>query len=209
MVAKAERARANQVESRLSEEVAELASTAKAIANLRSNSAERGAQRVDDKFSALGQSDLALGDKPRELGQLNPLMLQPQTVVAQNISTPTPTRGIEAISAPQPLEIHNVKFEHGENQAALSLQCALGNHGTVGVSIIKGDSAGLKVVVEPGSGVTASALLKDRAAIQSRLSALGIKVASLEVGQGETPAFQSRSGSRKLSKDDEYEDTFA
>lgn len=210
MVAKAERARANQIESRLSEEVAELASTAKAISNLRRPTTEKGDIKLDDPISNTLRSELAASDKAREATQAALAATMPQPVsAASNIANLTPIKGVEPLRATGAVDIQNVTFHRGDNQAALSLQCALGNHGTVGVSIVKGDNAGLKVVVDPGSGVTASALLKDRAAIQSRLGALGIKVASIEVGQSDPMPLGNRNGSRKLSKDDEYEDTFA
>jgi hypothetical protein len=219
--------RANQIESRMSEEVAELVTTSRAITTLKKGTLS------GDSISERVQSGEAL---PPELtkdleaqidGNQQPFgqALQAAMAGVSNVAptptaqiTRTETSGIPAIqsaaspasispasAAIAPMQIQNVSFERSAAGASLSVSASFGTLGPVGMTISKSESGGFKVVVDPGANALAGQLVRDKTAIQSRLQALGIKVSSLEVAELESSPQQARRNSRRLSTDPDEE----
>jgi hypothetical protein len=235
LVSKAEKLRANRLESRISEEVAELVGTTRAIAGLRGKLEEGLIQAPPSNPSATNQpSQLQktplLQDLGPELGrdlttdqgpgQSQPdqasLLRLPNANVAQSATIqPQPTQALpvlrseslatRSVEAPAPLHVSNVEFQRNEHHSSLTISASVGMGSPVNLVITKGDSSGLKVLVDPGISGLAGQLSRDKGMLASRLQALGIKVTSLEVGPADDSPQQARRNSRKLLTDPDEE----
>jgi hypothetical protein len=210
MIGKAQRIRANQVESRLSEEVVDLVNTSRAVHSLR----RRIGTEVRDNTECSSLTAGYGGDCARLMRPENStnLSVLPQnhyfTLSAPNSKLPQP---VASTQGPPQFGISNVSVASIQNQPSLSLTCAMGASGTVGLQIIKCEAQGFKVTIDPSAGSLASGVVRDRAAIQSRLRALGIKVDALDIAcLDSTPGASKRSKrSTTSTKDDEDENTIS
>jgi len=191
LLAKAQRIRANQVESRLSEDVAELVTTSRTVLELR---ASRAADAPVDKLSSLEDGIFKL-DTTSQLGNVasqpsytnQPLIpaIQSQITPPLQVSQVQIAQPIAALHQPSranELGISHVAFTREQGQPSLALSCAISGRGTVHLQVTKAEKGGLKVVIDPSVGAVASGVLRDKHSIQSRLQAMGIKVSTIEVG---------------------------
>lgn len=227
LLAKAQRVRANQVESRLSEEVADLVTTSQTVMKLRGlRSAEAealGQVALGDVSPADGlpsdrgsmKPDLAVvAGAPLAISSLTPSLQQggvslpsPQPSQAPLLvaSSPlSPPIGIARAPSPAQIGITNISCTTTQSQPSLSLSCSLGNRGTVGLQITKAESGGLKVLIDPSVGTLASGVLREKGAIQSRLQAMGIKVSTIDIGvAGDSPGMMKRAKRSVMNEDED------
>jgi hypothetical protein len=218
LVSKAEKIRANRLESRMSEEVAELVGTTRAIAALKGGFEERGVNPSLSEAAKPPTTPVSL------LVPMDDSLIPPASVIQKGIEAPhaQPTQPVSFVpptkvelsasraaelSAPASpaLQIQTVQFEKHETHAALTVNASMGSASPVRMVITKGEGNGLKVLVDPGVGTLAGTLTRDKSIIQSRLQALGIKVSSLEVGSADTSPQQARRNSRKHTTDQDEE----
>lgn len=227
LLAKAQRIRANQVESRLSEEVADLVTTSRTVMNLRNSRSveaeaigrecsgdvsmadgqvfDRGATRSDSWAAAASLSTSTPLTPPQQqvMVQLpSPQPLQTAPGIGFN-----PVSNSISISRPTPMAqigITNVAFTTTQNQPSLSLTCSLANRGTVGLQITKAENGGLKVLIDPSVGTLASGVLREKGAIQSRLQAMGIKVTEIDIGvSSDSPGTMKRAKRSTISEEED------
>ena len=214
LVAKAQLIKANQVESRLSEEVADLVTTSRTVMNLRARLGAEAEPRHAPPLGEVGGEGGALVGQTATPGQLL-LSMGPQGGAAGQPTLPTiiPSASVQAPAAPSTpvsvgqVGISNVAFSQGQNEPTLSLTCALGTQGTVGLRVSKAETGGgLKVIIDPSASGLASGVLRERSAIQSRLQAMGIKVSTIELGTAGNDSPLTRGSKRSRVHEGEDED---
>jgi hypothetical protein len=94
-------------------------------------------------------------------------------------SMPQPLMGASSMPSIRSVEVHT-----SDERPTLSVQCTLRNGTPVALSLSKSPTGALQAVVEsPHIGVNAQ-MSRERTQILSRLSSLGIQVASIEVKRG-------------------------
>lgn len=216
LITKAQRIRANQVESRLSEEVADLVTTSKTVMNLRASLGGEVEPRdkvlpqefVSEVGSPLDRTSTIQQRQIHDPSNLIPIsrnMLPPPHGL-QLSPTPTPTISLLGPASIGSVAISDVSFSKTHKEPTLSLTCALGAHGTMGLKVIKAQcGGGVKVLIDPLSSGVAPGVLREKGAIQSRLQAMGIKVSGIEIGIGGDDAPFTRGAKRSRLHEDEDE----
>jgi hypothetical protein len=191
LLSKSQRIRANQVESRLSEDVADLVTTSRTVFRLR---ASRSADAQVDKPSSLedGVFKLDTTSQPGNVTSQPSYTNQPLSPTIQNQITPPlqtsqtqiaqPIAALHQPSRANEVGISHVAFTREQGQTSLALSCAISGRGTVHLQVTKAGKGGLKVLIDPSVGAVASGVLRDKHSIQSRLQAMGIKISTIEVG---------------------------
>ncbi len=172
LVAKAQRIRANQVESRLSDDTIDLVTTSRTLLHSRAAPASMHAQTA-------------------------------QMFVAQ------PHAGHTQISGVNQVGISHVTFSRGQGQPKLSLSCAIVGRGALNLEVTRGEKGAVKVLIDPSVSSLASGILRDKYSIQSRLQALGIKVATIEVGTTNDSAGAPKRTKRSQVQEEEDEGIIA
>lgn len=219
LLTKASRQRAQRIESRSSEEITDLAV---ALKSMRSEGGGASLSKVTSKRPPVDEaveglergSESKVETRSSFGGTIDPMstrLAAPMAPAITPVVDSAPVMKVEALSQPQPVEVHALECSNGAKVSQLSIQCSLGANGPVTLSLVKREGEGLKVVIDPSASGLAGQISRDKSVIQSRLQAMGIKVSSLEVGQSDAAdpnRAGMRRGSRRLFEDDD-ETTFA
>jgi hypothetical protein len=113
---------------------------------------------------------------------------------------------VDGVAPGGPLSVQAVATESSANQQSLTVECSLGARGSVSVALVKRDGEAIRAVISPEGNQLALAVQRDKALVLSRLSAMGVRVGSLSVGD-EAGAFPSdRAGQRMKRRSSEEDD---
>jgi len=210
LLAKAQRIKANKVESRLSEEVAELVTTSRSVMKVRATLSGETEPRDGAALTDVARETVAL-TKPQQPQVQAPAQLgiTVQAPVLPALAA-TATSRVAIPSTLGPVGgagISDVSFSQVRNEPTLSLKCNLGSQGVVGLRVTKAESGGgLKVLIDPSAIGVASGVLREKGAIQARLQAMGIKVSTIELGASENDPSMTRGAKRSRLHAEEDED---
>jgi hypothetical protein len=217
LLAKAQRIRANQVESRLSEEVADLVTTSRTVMNLR-NMRSAEAEPRDDVLTSQSwraESQGLDGDSIAQRVQSNTLAsVVPTPAQTSPVAQQLPPATMHSVSnlgsthstsAPSQIGISNVTVRSTQSQPSIALTCTLPRSGSFGLQLTKAEGGGIKVLIDPSVGSIASGVLRDKGAIQSRLQAMGIKVTEIDIGVSDEAAGIMKRTKRALASEEEDE----
>jgi hypothetical protein len=207
MVDKAQLLQQARAESRLSDEIADLAGVLRRI-----NTAvdDTGAIPVDvaSELSAPVQASTPRGDTGT--AAFTPLLgaAMPTRPPLRSVDQPiAPTnsgvvRSVESVSGA--VQVQSAEVHKGAQGLSLRVTCAIGNQGTLGMSLMKAEGGGIKVMLDSSGSRVASSITHDKGILQSRLQSLGIKISSIEVGRPDAvDAYAGRTGRRVRREDDE------
>jgi hypothetical protein len=186
LITKAFRAKAHQVESRLSDDLSELFATRR-----QGISVGRGiVQHVAPQESLSVRQDESILERPFSTSKA---VLAFPAIPLNSISakpTAAPAPETKAVSlAPPSLNVSEVHVHAGQGCTTLSLSCSLRGVGTVGLALVRESNGNLTARLDPGTGGLAMQLLGERTKLHSRLQSLGLNVTSLEVCGGDTPGY--------------------
>ncbi|MFN4896391.1 MAG: hypothetical protein ACK5HO_11440 [Pseudomonadota bacterium] len=193
MIVKAERIRANQIESALSEEMANLVASFRLVkkTGLNFNLDRPSAELTPFTYNAERPTSRAEGLEcaPRFQNTLAPMTRDISPGVPSAFSRPRSdlfrSGGVVVNSCPSPAQIliREVVIGSVNSQPSISLRCQLGARGAVSLQITKVETGAFRVVIDPGSAT--GGLIREKGAIQARLNSLGIRVAELEIAAPE------------------------
>lgn len=218
LLAKAQRLQANRNESRFSDEVADLVNTSQAVLNVRVTRSIEGEATprlvageicepirlaADTVCAATPVSTAATCVSPASLQPI-PLHPTPHTLPPIQFTPPA-----TATTRCEPITISHLSYSTTGRQPQLSLSCSLGSRGTVGLQILRSESGGLKVFIDPTMSTVSSGVIRDKLSIQARLQAVGIKVNSIEIAPADDTTGTAKGTKRARLHEDEDEDAIS
>jgi hypothetical protein len=203
LVAKATRARASKIESRIADDLTDLAASSRQSACLKSTPLQPAPPK---RFT-----DTTRPEEPasREIPQ--PAYAQPtllsSALAPSNITQVTPVASL-AQTPPRTtslgmIRVSEITSNSTEGATTLSFSCTLGRVGQVGLTLERRGNGTVAVRVDPGNAGILTSLLRERGNIQTRLQAMGIQIASLEVATSEGMSYSGGRGLRKTPRDDD------
>lgn len=210
LLSKAQRMRANQVESRLSEDVADLVTTSRTISHVRAHLQTSNAQEVLGTEECRHFTGIGDSDKPafgRDLTAMTGSSPSHSIHAPRTILSPTDQMNakVEGQSPHRNLEISNVTCTVTEQQPRVSLQCQLGNRGAIALHVTRAQAGGVKVLIDPSATTLGSGVLRERHTIQNRLQAMGINVKTIEIGSADDTSSALRHPKKSPRNEDDDE----
>jgi hypothetical protein len=197
MVARSVRLHRVAQDSRLADEVAD-------VATIASNKHPRiSVGRCDEETLATNgaaeRSELPIA-APLSEGCLNfPLQVRIEAVALANESRLAP------------VAVRSLQHTIEPHRSSLSVTCSVGNLGSIGLRLVQGEGDGVHATVDPAIGILAGRVAAEKSAIMSRLQGLGLKLSSLEIATAEDAGDTAHGmrRSRPVRVGDEYEDDLA
>lgn len=200
LVAKASRARANRIESRLSEELEDLVASAARTGGPSGNRFSPQAPHSTSRLPHPTDTRSDLTTEPSNTERKVPVQLQLPARPAMIPRVDQQERSLNPVS----VVVRDVSAHSSEGRSSLALSCALGKSGTVGLALVRESTGALSVKLDPGIGGLVSTLLRERAHIQSKLQTMGLNITSLEIGSADGTNYSlSRRARRALTEADE------
>ena len=210
---RAVRIRANQIEARLADEVADLVNGSRsAIAN---------------KGQTFGNSDKSVDVSS---GQFTSAAIN----ISRDTSNHSAHKGCESSSIksaallaipatdnslsvgrggihPTSLSLSDITCRSSGSEASLSLKCSFHSGASIGLSLTRSENGGIKVLVDPADSHLISNLGGENASLIARLKSLGIKVDVIEIGAliRQVPIASYKGRKRGGFEDNDYEDVIS
>jgi|GEM_PF-6753257 len=178
MIAKSEIQAKNRAESNVSDELSELIATNRAVRSLRIGGSECNSSNNSPQCTLVGTST---NKSETRLGEL-------------------PTR-----IDPSP-RIDTVGFSNVADLPTLSIKCSLGPQAPLSLSIAKGKTGDLKVVIEQGSIRPTLGAKGESELLKARLSALGLKIGSIEWARSDSDGPKKGRAKRTVLEDGEQDE---
>lgn len=204
LLAKARREHAHKLETRLSEELGELAVALRARSK---HSASAGAKL--GRNQAPGGARLESSEPRRaqfsELRECTPQLTAPtHGLRPEAISTQTKVSALP-VGGPSAVDVHDVTTHCDGQRSTLSLSCSLPGKGSIGLSLVRDSNGAIGVSVDPRASALGLSISRERTALLSRLQGLGIKISSIEVAADDAPSSSLSAGRKRQHREQDEE----